>query len=160
MKTIVCWVLLATGLACALVAWSEWTGGTPPLWSFAGPRAETVVNRAEVVDQIRPNGHHHRVPHIYVAWPPEKGTVEELKGVRSDHEVWHMHTAREFVLEHQAGSPISVRVVDGHPMADRTDLRDLGYALAASLLALALVASGLALFGLGRGADGAGASTG
>jgi hypothetical protein len=149
MKSIARWVLLAGSLACAALAWREWTYDVPPLWSLAAPRAETVVTRAELVEESRANGHHAQVPHVFVAWPPEDGTEEELAGLRSSHDVWHMHTPAEYVREHPAGSPISVRVVEGHPMADRTDLRDLGYALAASLLALILGAGGLALSGRG-----------
>jgi hypothetical protein len=138
--------LLAASLAWAVLAWREWNVGEPPLWSVAAPQAETVVTRAELADETRPNGHHLQVPHVYVTWPPEAGTDEELAGLRSSHEVWHMHTPTEFVREHPVGSPISVRVVRGHPMANRTDLRDLGYALAASLLAIMFGAGGLALF--------------
>jgi hypothetical protein len=153
MRSVVCGVLLAGSLAWAVLAWREWTFGVPPLWSVAGARAETVVTHAELVEERRANGHQVQVPHVYVAWPPEEGTDEELAGLRSSHEVWHMHTPAEFVREHPAGSTISVRVVDGHPMANRTDLRDLGYALAASLLAMLFAAGGLALFGRAGGRD-------
>ena len=151
MRSIIGWALLAGALAWAALAWREWTYGEPPLWSVGAPRAETVVTRAGLDDEIRRNGHHVQVPHVFVAWPPEEGTEEELAGLRSDHEIWHMHTPAEYVRDHPAGSPISVRVVARHPMADRTDLRDLGYALAASLLALMFAAGALVLFGRGRG---------
>jgi hypothetical protein len=151
MRSIIRRTLLAASLACAVLAWHEWTYGVPPLWSLAAPRAETVVTRAELVEKIGPDGHRVQVPHIYVAWPPERGTDEELAGMWSSHEVWHLHTPAEYVRDHPAGSPISVRVVGAHPLADRTDLRELGYALAASLLAAMFGAGGLALLGRGHG---------
>jgi hypothetical protein len=153
MRSAVRLVLLVASLGFAVLAWREWTYGVPPLWSLAAPRAETVVTRAELLEERRANGHRVNVPHLYVAWPAEGGADEELAGLRSSHEVWHMHTAAEYVRDHPAGSPISVRVVHGHPMADRTDLRELGYALAASLLALGCGGAGLALFRGKRGRE-------
>lgn len=145
------WGLISAGLLFAALAWHEWTYGVPPLWSVAAARADTVVTEAEVVEETRPGGRTVAVPHISVAWPPGEGASEELAGLRSGHDLWHLSSAYADVREHPAGSPIAVRVVDGHPMADRTDLRELGYALAASVLAVLAMAGGVALIASARG---------
>jgi hypothetical protein len=136
--------LLAAGLVWSVLAWHEWTHGVPPLWSFAAPRAETVVTRAELVEESDPGGRAVKKPHIYVAWPPGGAASEELAGLRSGDDLWHLKSDYADVRDHPAGSAIAVRVIDGHPVAARTSLRELGYALAASLLAILSTAGGLA----------------
>lgn len=145
MKAVFRWGLLAVGLTCCLLAWREWTSGMPPLWTFLADRVETRVTSLALDDEVDPSGRHHSVPHVVVAWPPGAESSQELIGVRPRDDFWHMHTPKEYLRDHPVGSAMIVRDVGGRPMADRTDLRELGYALLASLLALTITATGLAL---------------
>jgi hypothetical protein len=145
MRVLFGWVMLLVGLACCLIAWREWEGGMPPLWTVLSERIDTIVTSAVLGDEVDPSGHHHTVAHVAVAWPPGAESSQEVVGLRPRNDLWHMHTAQEYVRDHPVGSGLTVRDVDGRPMADRTDLRELGYALIASLLALALILPGLAL---------------
>lgn len=145
MRTLFGWMMLLVGLGCGLMAWHEWEGGMPPLWTLLSERIHTTVTSAAVADEVDPSGHHHSVAHVAVAWPPGAESAQEVVGLRPRNDLWHMHTAQEYVRDHPVGSGLTVRDVDGRPVADRTDLRELGYALVASLLALALILPGLAL---------------
>lgn len=139
------WAMLLVGIACCVVAWRAWEGGMPPLWTILSERIETTVTSAALGDEVDPSGHLHSVAHVAVAWPPGAESSREVVGLMPRNDLWHMHTAQEYVRDHPVGSGLTVRDVDGRPMADRTDLRELGYALIASLLALALILPGLAL---------------
>jgi hypothetical protein len=145
MKAFFGWLMLAVGLFCGVLAWREWAGGMPPLWTLLADRVETEVTSVALSEEVDAAGRQHKVAHLSVTWPPGAGTSQEVVGLRPKNDVWHMHTPQEYVRDHPVGSPMTVRAVGGRPMADRTDLRELGYALAASTLALALTVPGLAL---------------
>lgn len=137
--------LVAAGLVAAIVAWFQWTGGMPPLWSMAAHRVQTVVTRTELTDATDMAGHTDKVAHIYVAWPPGSETGVEVPGLRSQHQRWHLHYAGEITRAHPVGSTITVRVVGGWPVADRIDLHDLAYALLATIFAILLIGWGVVL---------------
>ncbi len=139
------WLMVLAGLASALFAWHFWSSGVPPLWSFAAPRAETVVTRAELTDATSAGGRAHQVAHIWVTWPPGTATEEEVPGLWSVHRRWHLHVAAEVVRDHPVGSALRVRVVNGHPVANRVDLHDLAYALLTTLFAIGLTLGGAAM---------------
>ena len=145
MKVVFGWLMLLVGLAACVIAWREWQGGLPPLWTVLADRVETEVTRVGLDDEVDASGHHHLVAHVAVAWPPGSGFSQEVVGLGRRNDFWHMHTPQEYVRDHPVGSALTVRAVDGRPMADRTDLRELGYALAATTLALALTVPGVAL---------------
>ncbi len=146
MKSFFGWLMLLLGLLCCVIAWRAWAGGMPPLWTLFAKRVETRVISVELRDELNRKGHEHKVAHIAVAWPPGAAeSSQEVVGLRPKNDVWHMHTPQEYVRDHPVGSSLTVRAVDGRPLADRTDLRELGYALAATALALVLTVPGLAL---------------
>lgn len=139
------WVILAAGLACGWLAWGLWTGGMPPLWSFAAPRAETVVKRAELMEGTPPGGGTGQHAEIEVAWPPGSEQSVPLLGMWSAHQRWHLHVPMEVVRDHPAGAPITVRVIDGLPVADRLDATELANAVGVTLMGLIMTVAGLAL---------------
>ena len=139
------WLVVLGGLLSAMFAWHFWTSGVPPLWSFVAPRAETVVTHAALTDATSAGGRPTQMAHISVAWPPGTATEVEVPGLWSLHQRWHLHVAAEVVRNHPVGSALRVRVVDGHPVADRLDLHDLAYALLTTLFALVLTIGGASM---------------
>lgn len=138
--------LLSAGVFCGWLAWSNLTGGEPPAWSWFAPRAETVVTLSEEIDEPTPgSGGHHRA-HIEVAWPPGANTSAELVGLITSHDRWHLHAAGPIVAAHPVGSAVTVRIVRGLPMADRTDIIEMANAIGLGLIALMLTAIALRLF--------------
>ena len=143
------WLEMLAGRGCAAVAWHFWTSGTPPLWSFAAPRAETIVTRAVLADVPGPDGRTREVAQVGVIWPPGGDQEMAQPGLISPHQRRHLHRPGELVRARRAGSPITVRVVDGQPVANRTDLNEVAYATLSTMFAVGLTGLGLAVT-LGR----------
>lgn len=104
--------------------------GEPPLASLL-QRTEARVVGADVVEGRRAGGRPWSRPRIEVAWPdPASGLVAEVQAMPEGSRA----EAEAVVAQNRPGTMMRVRVAEGRPWADRTDVFALVWTIGAVLL--------------------------
>lgn len=137
-------LLLGIGLGAAAVY--SWQSGSPPAWSFAAKRADTVVQTSQVRSEIIGNGTERHHPVVTVNWPPGSAATQELASLRPVFSAYRRDEAEAVVAAHPPGRRLAVRVLDGLPHADRHDRFQLFHAVLMSLMSLIVTALGALFF--------------
>lgn len=112
---------LAVGVVLSVMSWNSWTSGEPPPRSLFGPKSGDTVLESRVEEGRATNGSLRFTPIVIVTAPDGR---QRLQGADP------------------AGDTVSVRWVDGGPMADRIDLFSMANAVGLSLFALMLLTGG------------------
>ena len=112
---------LAVGVALSVMSWNSWTSGELPPWSLFGPKSGDTVLESRVEEGRATNGSLRFTPIVIVTAPDGR---QRLQGADP------------------TGDTVSVRWVDGRPMADRIDLFSMANAVGLSLFALGLLIGG------------------
>lgn len=138
--------VLLLGIGLGVIAAASWQSGSPPAWSFAATRAETVVRTSQVRNEIIGNGTTRHHPVVMVSWPPGSDTQQELASLRSVMTAYRRDEAEAVVAAHPPGRRLLVRVLDGRPHADRHDRFQLFHAAFMSVMSLIITALGALFF--------------
>lgn len=112
---------LVVGVVLSVMSWNSWTSGEPPPRSLFGPKSGDTVPESRVEEGRATNGSLRFTPIVIVTAPDGR---QRLQGADP------------------AGDTVSVRWVDGGPMADRIDLFSMANAVGLSLFALMLLIGG------------------
>ena len=112
---------LAVGVVLSVTSWNSWTSGEPPPSSLLGPKSGETVLESRVEEGRATNGSLRFTPIVIVTAPDGR---QRLQGADP------------------TGDTVSVRWVDGRPMADRIDLFSMAHAVGLSLFALVLLIGG------------------
>lgn len=138
------WLFPAIGLAFVAAGLLGAPGrGEPPLASLWGGRAGTVVTSARIIE----NDPRHTLPRteVRVTWPPGSATEAPVGGLYLSARPRGRAALEAEVARFPAGTPITVRIAEGRPWADRTDVFALIWTLGAVLLGGIVAAIGLVL---------------
>ncbi len=138
------WVFPAVGLAFVALGLGGAPGrGEPPLASLWGGRVETVVTEARIVEDLSrftwPRSE------VLVAWPPGSAGQAPVGGLYVSARPNQRAALAAEIARFPPGMPLTVRVAQGQPWADRTDLFALGWTLGAVFLGGLVAAVGIAL---------------
>lgn len=138
------WIFPAVGLFFVAIGLIGAPGrGSPPLASLWGGRVDTVVVAARIVA----NDPQQAWPHteIRVAWPPGSRTEAVVGALSVRARGRHRAVLDEEIAGFLPGTPITVRVADGRPYADVTDVFALVWTIGAVVLGSLVAAVGLLL---------------
>ena len=105
----------------ALMAWTSWNFSTPPTWTQFAERVETEVVSSSVVSRRIGNGTIRHIPTVVVRWPADSASTVELGDVLPGFFSYGARQAQDIADGYRPGMPISVRLFEGQPYADRFD---------------------------------------
>jgi hypothetical protein len=130
---------LAVGVVLSVMSWNSWTSGEPPPRSLFGPKSGDTVLESRVEEGRATNGSLRFTPIVIVTAPDGR---QPLQGLIPSFSAFSHDMAASAVAAHPVGDTVSVRWVDGRPMADRIDLFSMAHAVGLSLFALVLLIGG------------------
>jgi hypothetical protein len=138
------WVFPAVGLAfVALGLAGAPARGEPPLASLWGGRVETVVTAARIVED--PARFTWPRSEVLVAWPPGSASQAPVGGLYVSARPNQRAPLEAEIARFPPGMPLTVRVAQGGPWADRTDLFALAWTVGAVFLGGLVAAVGIVL---------------
>lgn len=131
---------LGVGIVFAFMSWGSWTFGEPPPWSLFAPKTLETVLESRVEEGRAGNGSIRFTPVVTVTTEDGPGQV---RGLVPSFSGFTQDMATKAVAGYPVGEDVTIRWVDGKPMADRIDAFGMAHAAFLSLFAAILLLGGL-----------------